>query len=90
MATEAIEMTRINSYNDMMEANAHLMEEVYSDAKLTAAEKLKNFSIGVRNQVLISRDMSARRKELMSYGMKANGAAKQLVFDPTEPVEQAG
>lgn len=81
MTTERIES--LKNYGDMMDANAQLMSEVYSDSKLTASEKLRNFSIGVRNQVLLSRDMAARRKELMSYGMKPSEASKQLVFEPT-------
>ena len=75
---------RFDDYIDFMDANARLMEEVYTDGKLTAAEKMKTFSIGVRNQVLLSRDMAARRKELMSYGMKADEAMKSLAFNPTE------
>jgi len=76
--------TRIDGYEAMMEANASLMDEVFNDGKLTAAEKMKTFSIGVRNQVLLSRDLAARRAELFKYGMKANGALKSLTFNPFE------
>ena len=85
--TTGADMVRFNGYNDFMDANARLMEEVYTDPKLTAAEKMKTFSIGVRNQVILSRDLAARRKELMSYGMKANGAVKSLAFNPIETAE---
>ena len=74
---------RIDSYDAMMEANASLMNEIYNDGKLSPAEKLRNFSVGVRNQVMLSRDLSARRKELVGYGMKITGT-KALKFDPTE------
>jgi hypothetical protein len=79
--------TRIDSYQSMMEANASLMDEVYNDGKLTAAEKMKTFSIGVRNQVILSRDLASRRAELFKYGMKADAALKSLTFNPLE--EQA-
>jgi len=75
---------KITSYDDIMGANADLMAEVYNDAKLTASEKLRNFSLGVRNQVLLSRDMAARRKELFSYGMKVSGDMNQLTFTPSD------
>jgi hypothetical protein len=74
----------IDSYESMMNANAALMNEVYHDGKLTAAEKMKTFSIGVRNQVLLSRDLANRRAELFKYGMKANGELKSLNFNPMD------
>jgi hypothetical protein len=74
----------IDSYESMMNANAELMSEVYRDGKLTAAEKMKTFSIGVRNQVLLSRDLANRRAELFRYGMKANGNIKALNFSPMD------
>ena len=77
----------IDSYESMMEANADLMREVYYDGKLTAAEKMKTFSIGVRNQVLLSRDLASRRAELFRYGMKANGELKSLNFNPMDSSE---
>lgn len=80
MATTQI--PSLESYEDMMTANAKLMSEVYSDGKLTATEKMKTFSIGVRNQVLLSRDLASRRAELFRYGMKANGELKSLNFNP--------
>ena len=46
-----------------------MMSEIYGDPKLTAAEKLRNFSIGVRNQIMLSRDLATRRAELMRYGL---------------------
>jgi hypothetical protein len=74
----------IDSYESMMDANAELMREVYRDGKLTAAEKMKTFSVGVRNQVLLSRDLASRRAELFRYGMKANGELKSLNFNPMD------
>jgi hypothetical protein len=76
--------TKIEGYDSMMDANARLMSEVYNDAKLGAAEKLRCFSMGVRNQVLLSRDLSARRKELFGYGMKFGADLKALNFNPAE------
>jgi hypothetical protein len=81
--------TKIEGYDSMMDANAHLMSEVYNDAKLGAAEKLRCFSMGVRNQVLLSRDLSARRKELFGYGMKFGADIKALNFNPAETVAPA-
>ncbi|MBP8282880.1 MAG: hypothetical protein KAX46_03050 [Chromatiaceae bacterium] len=72
----------LQSYSDFMDANAQLMTEVYSDPKLTAAEKMKTFSIGVRNQVILSRDLATRRAELMRYGMKSSDELKSLSFNP--------
>jgi hypothetical protein len=82
MTDQVTPEVRIDSYEAMMNANAELMDEIYRDGKLNAAEKLKNFSMGVRNQVLLSRDQAARRAELMRYGMKANGNLKALNFNP--------
>lgn len=78
---------RIDNYDAMMNANSSLMTEIFNDAKLSAAEKLRNFSLGVRNQVALSRDLSARRRELMTYGMKISESTKSLAFDPSS--EQA-
>ena len=75
---------RIETYNDAMDANAHLMEEVYNDSKLSASQKLRDFSLGVRNQVLMSRDLAARRKELVGYGMKINANIGTLAFNPAD------
>jgi prophage DNA circulation protein len=71
MTENVTTMQNLESYNDMMTANAQLMSEVYTDPKLTAAEKMKTFSAGVRNQIMLSRDLAARRAELMKFGMKA-------------------
>lgn len=80
---------RIETYEDIMDANVHLIQEVYNDPKLTSAEKMKTFSIGVRNQVLLSRDLASRRAELFKYGMKSNGSIKTLAFNPFESEEPA-
>lgn len=82
MNEEVTRETRIDSYEAMMNANAELMTEVYRDGKLTAAEKMKSFSAGVRNQAILSRDLAGRRAELFRYGMKANGNIKSLNFNP--------
>ena len=82
MTENVTTMQNLESYNDMMTANAQLMSEVYTDPKLTAAEKMKTFSAGVRNQIMLSRDLAARRAELMKFGMKAGGDLKALAFDP--------
>jgi hypothetical protein len=78
-------MAAIDSYESMMTCNAKLMEEVYNDAKLTAAEKMRTFAVGVRNQVALSRDQAGRRAELFKYGMKANNEVKSLIFNPLTP-----
>ena len=75
---------RIETYGDAMEANAHLMEEVYNDAKLSASQKLRDFSLGVRSQVLMSRDLASRRKEMVSYGMKIDANIGTLAFNPAD------
>lgn len=82
MTENVTSMQNLESYNDMMTANAQLMSEVYTDPKLTAAEKMKTFSAGVRNQIMLSRDLAARRAELMKFGMKAGDDLKALAFDP--------
>jgi hypothetical protein len=87
MTEQVTPEVRIDSYESMMNANSDLMTEVYRDSKLTAAEKLKNFSIGVRNQVLLSRDLASRRAELARYGLKANGNLKALNFTPSGDAE---
>ena len=74
--------TRFDSYHAMIEANAKLMEEIYNDGKMNPSEKLKNFSIGVRNQTILNRDVAARRKELVSMGVKPNGNLQGLTFNP--------
>lgn len=82
MTEQVTSQHSIHSYQEMMDANAQLMTEVYSDPKLTAAEKMKTFSVGVRNQVILSRDLAARRAELMRYGLKASDELKALSFNP--------
>lgn len=84
MTDNVSELQSLQSYNDFMEANAQLMSEVYCDPKLTAAEKMKTFSVGVRNQVILSRDLAQRRAELMRYGIKAGDELKALAFNPME------
>ena len=73
---------RINSYESMADANSQLMDEVFNDGKLTPAEKMKTFSIGVRNQIMLSRDLASRRAELSKHGMKPTGEIKELMFNP--------
>lgn len=82
MSDNVTSQPTLQTYNDFMEANAQLMSEVYSDPKLTAAEKMKTFTIGVRNQVLLSRDLATRRAELMRYGLKSSDELKSLSFNP--------
>lgn len=82
MSDNVTSQPTLQTYNDFMEANAQLMSEVYSDPKLTAAEKMKTFTIGVRNQVLMSRDLATRRAELMRYGLKSSDELKSLSFNP--------
>lgn len=87
MATQEL---RIDNYDSMMDANAELMNDIYHDGKLTTKEKLASFSIGVRNQVALSRDMAARRKELFGYGMKPVGLnTKSLTFQVSETDKEA-
>jgi hypothetical protein len=75
-------LAAVSTYGDMMAANAALMTEIYTDPKLTAAEKLRNFSAGIRNQVALSKDLAARRAEVFRYGLKAEGSLKTLDFNP--------
>jgi hypothetical protein len=82
MSENVSSIPALQSYNDFMEANANMMSEIYGDPKLTAAEKLRNFSIGVRNQIMLSRDLASRRAELMRYGLKAADDLKALSFNP--------
>jgi hypothetical protein len=82
MAKPATTIDAIHSYTDIMEANAQLMTEIYTDPKLTAAEKMKSFATGVRNQVGLSRDLAARRAELLRYGIKESSEVKGLTFNP--------
>ena len=80
MTTESqvIPEARIESYDDMAECNAHLMEEIYNDPHLTPMEKLKGFSIGFRNQASVTRDLRYRRMEASALGIKPNGNMKRL------------
>jgi len=82
--TQVSRELRIDSYDAIMEANSNLMDEIYNDGKLTPMERLKGLTVGVRNQVMLSRDLAARRKELYSVGMKANGKIKSLGFNPMD------
>lgn len=81
--TEVTQEVRIDSYDDMMECNSALMSEVYNDTKMTPAEKMKTFSIGVRNQVLLSRDLASRRQELFRYGLRVSEDMRALSFNPS-------
>jgi len=84
MATEELltKEVRINNLDDMMDTNASIMEEIANDGKMTAVEKMRGFSMGVRNQALLSRDQQARINMLAKLGMKANGQTKSLGFMP--------
>jgi hypothetical protein len=81
---------RIDNYASLLEANASLMTEVYNDSKMTAAEKMKTFALGVRNDALINRTMASRRQELLRYGMKAKNDVQALLFNPTQDADKAG
>ena len=85
MATEELvtKDIRIANLDDMMDCNASIMEEIANDGKLTASEKMRGFSMGVRNQALLSRDMQSRIQTMAKLGMKTNGAAKALGFMPS-------
>lgn len=67
---------------EMMDANSGIMEEIANDSKLNAVEKMRGFSMGVRNQCLLSRDQQARIKMLATLGVKATNATKALTFTP--------
>ena len=73
---------RIEDLNDMMDVNVEIMSEVVNDAKLTASEKMRTFSQGVRNQAILSRDQQQRISMLAKLGVKANGLTKSLSFQP--------
>ena len=83
--SEVTREVRIDSYDDMMESNSALMAEVYNDPKMAPAEKMKTFSIGVRNQVLLSRDMASRRSEILRHGIQPPGDMRTLTFNPFSP-----
>lgn len=87
-ASHVIPQARIESYDDMAECNAHLMEDIYNDPQLTAMEKLKGFSLGVRNQASFTRDMRFRRQEYAALGMKPNGGMKRLTGEIGPQAEQ--
>lgn len=74
---------RLKNLEDMMTANAEIMEEIANDSKLTAVEKMRGFGLGVRNQVALSRDQQTRITMLAKLGMKATKEIQSLTFDPT-------
>lgn len=76
--------TSITSLADFIDVNAKLASEVYNDAKMAPAEKLRNLSVAVRNQVMLSRQQAANRSEAFKLGMKLQGY-NALVFDPGTP-----
>lgn len=78
------EELRIGSLADFIECNAQLASEVYNDAKIAPAEKLKTLSLAVRNQIMLARQQAANRREAFQLGMKLQGY-NALVFDPGAP-----
>ena len=65
-------VTKINplrNLGDLMDANADLMTQVYHDNGLSPDEKLRSFSLGIRNQCALSRDLQARRAELARHNL---------------------
>jgi len=75
-------LIRLDTYSSMMDANASIMEDIVNDEKMAPAEKLKSFSVGIRNQAILNRDLAARRKELITLGMKPNSDIQTLTFNP--------
>lgn len=74
----------ITNITDMMDVNAELMNEISNDSRLSAIEKMKGFSSGVRNQCMLSRDQQARITMLARLGMKTNNLTKSLTFQVGE------
>jgi hypothetical protein len=86
MATEetgqVTKLARIDTYNDFAESNARALEDVINDRKISAADKLRAINLGVRTQVLLSRDAANRRAELLRLGMKPTPEAMGITFNP--------
>lgn len=62
-------ITPLRNIGDLMDANADLMTQVYHDHGLSPDEKLRSFSLGIRNQCALSRDLQARRAELARHNL---------------------
>ena len=80
----------LKNIGDLMDANADLMSQVYHDDGLSADEKLRSFSLGIRNQCSLSRDLQSRRAELARYGLLHQAQADDLQalrFIPPPPAE---
>ena len=78
----------LKNIGDLMEANADLMTQVYHDEGLSADEKLRSFSLGIRNQCSLSRDLQNRRAELARYNLLHQTKAEDLSalrFIPAPP-----
>ena len=75
----------MHTVGDLMDANADLMSQVYSDPGLSPDEKLRSFTLGIRNQCALSRDLQSRRAELARYNLLQQAKVEdlhQLVFNP--------
>jgi len=55
-----------------------------NDTKLSAMERMKGMTLGVRNQCMLSRDQQQRTAMMVKLGMKPNGEARALAFQPGE------
>jgi hypothetical protein len=85
------ELTPILTLGDMMDRNADLMTQVYHDNGLSADEKLRSFTLGIRNQCALSRDLRDRRAELARYQQVTvvdADALQALRFKPPPPPER--
>ena len=68
----------LRNMGDLMDANADLMTQVYHDPGLSPDEKLRSFSLGIRNQCALSRDLQARRAELARHNLLHQTPAEDL------------
>jgi len=85
------QLTPIRTLGDMMDRNADLMTQVYHDNGLSADEKLRSFTLGIRNQCALSRDLRDRRAELARYQQVTvfdADAIQSLRFEPPPPPDR--
>jgi len=76
--TDVTTEKRINSLSAMAECNGDLMTEVYNDGQLNAMEKMKGFSMGVRNAIGIRRSQLDTIKMLSRAGLKPDDSQDKL------------
>jgi len=81
--TEQVErQERINELGDITRLTSNMMADVYNDSKMAPGEKMRAFSMGVRNIATVNKMELDRYKMAQQAGLKATAIPNSLSFQP--------